>query len=236
MAAVVAALLEALDSLDSRITAERLTIAEAFDWSIGVNRMRNMLQAWRAGHDQPVTAANVVTIYEMLGRCAEEPTPRVLPQLRFVRDPRLRKSIARDVESLDVLIRDQQWKAATVMGGAVVEALLLDRLLSGRNAARAKAVEDAHVRAGAATRRRHGDMHWKTQPFDRWDLWKLIAVAWELKLIDDTVVHVCEGVRDFRNLIHAGRERAKAPCDKGTAKAAEAAVENLIATFSASRR
>jgi len=39
--------------------------------------------------------------------------------------------------------------------------------------------------------------------------------------------HVCDGARDFRNLIHPGRERAEAACDKGTAFAAVAAVENL---------
>jgi hypothetical protein len=44
------------------------------------------------------------------------------------------------------------------------------------------------------------------------------------------------GARDYRNLIHAGEERARQPCDRGTALTAQAAVEALVQVFSGARR
>jgi hypothetical protein len=64
----------------------------------------------------------------------------------------------------------------------------------------------------------------------------MIVVARDVGLIDDLVAGVCDGARDYRNLIHAGAERARQPCDRGTALTAQAAVEALVQIFSGAQR
>lgn len=75
----------------------------------------------------------ISVIYELLADFPEEVAPRAVARLPFVQDAALRESIGRDVDSMEPLIRSEQWKAATVIGGSAIEAILLDAL-GGREA------------------------------------------------------------------------------------------------------
>ncbi|SRR5713101_2682164 len=222
-------LVDVISNVDERVLFATLSPEQGLEWRRCLTAINAAVRVWHRGSiDLTLPVQRFVDVYRLLKLCPDEIVPPAEARLTFLRDAKLRASIARDIHSLEALVLDEEWKSATVIGGSVVEALLLDGLLRGRNKAKAQAAEARHVTAR--------DKGWtKAQPLDRWDLWKLIAVARELGLIDDTVANVCDGVRDFRNLIHAGRERAEAPCDKGTAAAAVAAVENLVAVFSGSR-
>jgi hypothetical protein len=229
------ALVDSVDGIDQRILAESLTAEQGFEWIQAVSFLRSAVLAWQGGQQNQalaraggLSAHPVLVIYRLLDHCPDEITPKAEPRLTFIADAKLRTSIARDVDALDALVRDEEWKAATVIGGSVVEALLLDRLLDAAFLPKAKAAE--------ATRIAKKELGWHyAKPLERWDLWQFIIVANEVGLINDTIAHVCDGARDFRNLIHASKERAETPCDRGTALAALAAVENLIATFDGSR-
>lgn len=221
-------LFEVVSNVDERILFARFSPEEGLDWRRHLATMRAAVRRWESGtNDGVFYVQTFVDLTRLLERCPDEIVPPAQARLTFIFPKKLRWNIARDCASLDALILDEEWKAATVIGGSVVEALLL-AALSKRKGAKAKAAEATHIA--------NKDPGWsKVQPLDKWDLWKLISVANELKLIDAKVAKICDGARDFRNLIHAGRERAEAPCDKGTALAAAAAVENLLAVFSGGR-
>jgi hypothetical protein len=220
-------LLDMLSNVDERILFATLSPEQSLDWRRRLAAIQSAVRRWQSHGGGIFEVQGIVVIYRLLKSCPDEIVPLAQARLTFIVDPKLQSSIARDCASLDALVLDEEWKAATVIGGSVVEALLLDALLHGGSAVKANAAETSRVA--------NGERGWSKGPLERWDLWKLIAVARELGLIDSKVANVCDGVRDFRNLIHAGRERAEAPCDKGTALAAAAAVENLLAVFSGSR-
>lgn len=141
-----------------------------------------------------------------------------MPRLTFLGDAALRENVARDVDSLGPLFNGGAWKAATVIGGSIVEAILLDALLQREVEA------TAFARAQALVNPRR----WKLGRLDKWDFWQLIAVARHLGIIDDALAGICDAARDYRNLIHAGQERARQRSSVGTALNARSAVENLI--------
>jgi hypothetical protein len=221
----VAGLVEVLNHLDERVLYDRLTAKEGIVWRRHGSAIRAVVRRWENGGEGRLNYLHALALHGLLAKCPDEIVPRAAPRLTFIVDDKLRESIARDVDSLEGFLRDSEWKAATVIGGSVVEALLLAGLLDKREEAQAFEKE----RNAAEPRR------WRIEPLEDWKLWKMIAVAEAVGLINDVVARVCDGARDFRNLIHAGKERAEAPSDKGTAHAAVAAVENLLATFSGER-
>lgn len=225
--ATVAGVLEMLSHVDERVVFETLNVAQGIEWRQSLAAIRSAVRLGENGGEiRFLRASHAGTLHRLLGLCPEEVVPRAAPRLAFINDARFRESIARDVDSLDGLFRDGEWKAVTVIGGSVVEALLLAVLLDPANEPRAT--------AEAARRFKEGDRRWE-KTLDSLDLWQLVELARHLRIIGNNVANVCDGARDFRNLIHPGRERAAAPCDKGTAQAALAAVENLLATFGGER-
>ena len=66
-----------------------------------------------------------------------------------------------------------------------------------------------------------------------WILAELIEVAKELKVIKEGTAVQTKLAKDYRNLIHPGRtQRLGQICDRGTALAAVAALERVIADLS----
>ena len=105
----------------------------------------------------------------------------------FIRDEQLRLVIERDCEEIQKTLVVRCWKAAIILSGSAIEAILLD-LLQAREAD-AKAAKKAP----------------KTDIL-QWDLNELIKVAVELHLIVPSVEGLATSVRQYRNLIHPGRE------------------------------
>jgi hypothetical protein len=228
---LVFGLLEVVPHLDMRLLSQSLSSEQLLEWHITIADLRLHAVRVRRSISEGVWfhGSTVKRLHDLLALCPDTVEPQAESALSFIADPLLRRSVARDIDSLEVLLHDEEWKAATVIGGSIAEALLLAKLLEEPNATRAKELEAQHVQA-----RKDG---WRNKrPFDKWDLWKLVAVALELGLIDDKVAGACDGAREFRNLIHPGVERASAPCDKGTALLARAVVENLVAVFSGERQ
>lgn len=118
----------------------------------------------------------------------DESSPVTEPRtFAFVQDADIRAIVERDFDEAQRALVSKCWKAAIILCGGIIEAILLDLL--GRD----------EVRARSATKAP------KTELL-RWDLADLIGVSLELKLVSAGIEKLSQSVREFRNLVHPGRE------------------------------
>ncbi len=127
-----------------------------------------------------------------------------------------------DLQSADRLIGLREWKAAVLVGGSALEALVL--ALVERHEAEAQAFT-ARMLARSKRRRDEG-ARWD-QPLNKLGLYGLVTVAGELGILSPDAVDTCHRARRARNAIHpgdgaVGRVEALAVRD-----AAQAALEAL---------
>ena len=146
-----------------------------------------------------------------------EPTSKQ-PDFSFITDPDLRSIIERDYAEIPTCLEAGAWKAATVMSGSVMEALLLDALLT----AEAKA-KQSHK----APKDKRGKV---IEDLARWTLNTMIEVAIDLQLLRrDPLGLTSHGVREYRNLIHPGAEiREAIVAEREEAMATRAALDLII--------
>ncbi|MGO9257742.1 MAG: hypothetical protein ACLQU1_15725 [Bryobacteraceae bacterium] len=163
-------------------------------------------------------------IRDVLRQCPDEvvqPSTRDLP---FIADTGLRESLRLDVSAVNIALTGGEYKAATVLGGSVVEALLLWGLSR-------KTSSDRQTFIGTATSGNHLARSPDPDP-NKWDLNTFIEVAVAGNLIRQETAAIARIAKDFRNLIHPGRSnRLNQVCDRGTALAAISAVEHVITDF-----
>lgn len=159
----------------------------------------------------------IALIFDMLGKCPDEFPSANTSELMFIKDTDLRHSLRNDLSAINRAMANSEWKAATVLAGSVVESLLLWK------------IDKDHEKA-MATNYLKGK---KRRPIDRWDLHDYIEVAQELNLINERTAILAGLAKDFRNLIHPGRNtRLGAFCNRGTTLGAVAAVELVIEDLS----
>ena len=97
---------------------------------IGLNFLRGALAHWEmkdtgfshgAGGERTV----IYDIRDILTRCPDAtPTPTTT-ELLFIQDPAFREGLRLDISTANQAFANAEWKAATVLAGSVVEALLL---------------------------------------------------------------------------------------------------------------
>jgi hypothetical protein len=139
--------------------------------------------------------------------------------LLFIKDDVERESIRNDVGATYRALNNNEWKAATILGGAAIEALLHWRLGEPNPTA-------TQIDAAAATFK-------APKSKDDWVLAHFIPVAEALKLIKPHTAKAADLARGFRNLIHPGVGIRKSQmCDKATALQAAAALEHVIRDLS----
>jgi hypothetical protein len=160
-------------------------------------------------------------LYDTLKVCPDDaPTPGTT-DLPFITDAEFRDGLRLDISTAHQALANQEWKAATVLAGSVVEALLWWALQQEPPAERQRGITVA-IAQGTLTQRPPADV-------DRWGLAQYIAVAEQLKKITADTAKQVGLAKDFRNLIHPGRAQRQAQaCTRGTAMAALAAVEMVI--------
>jgi len=113
-----------------------------------------------------------------------------------------------------------EWKAATVLAGSVIEALLL-WALEQRPPADISAGIAAAMSARALTREPDNDL-------ERWDLHEYTEVAANLGIIKNDSAAQTRLARRFRNFIHPGlAQRVAQKCDRATALSAVAGAEHV---------
>jgi len=185
--------------------------------------LKQLVQLFQGGlgaADWPVfeNVDAMTTLWLLLKKCPDEGISEGTAGLPFIQDESLRGSIQLDMSSADSAFNNGEWKAATVLAAAAVEALLLWSLIQRPEADRQSAIEKHKLNLDAA--RLDGP---------NWSLAKYITVAGELGLFRPETVTQAGLAKDFRNLIHPGREkRLQQKCDRGTARSALAALDLVV--------
>ena len=169
-----------------------------------------------------VKGLDAITVVHVLARCADEYPPSSTTELSFIKDNELRESIRRDAGAANRALNNAEWKAATVLAGATIEALLHWRLQEPPpDSVAIQSAVDALV-AAKTFNEPHKDP-------DRWQLHHFIEVAAHLNLIGSDTSSAARLAQNFRNLIHPGRAaRLAQTCDRATAYSAIGALEHVI--------
>jgi hypothetical protein len=164
----------------------------------------------------------VTVIRRALAKCPDEYPPSAATELLFITDTALRDNIRRDLGAANRALGNAEWKAATVLAGATIEALLHWRL-------REPSPGQAAVDAAVATLTMSGTITKPDSNIDRWELHHFIEVAAHLGLLKTDTCSAARLARNFRNLIHPGRAaRLGQVCDRATAYSAVGALEHVI--------
>ena len=166
-------------------------------------------------------------IYILLLRCPDIDVPTEIAQLGFIQNGEFQTSLRLDIAAVNQSLANGEWKATTVIGGSLLEALLLwsvqeyERSDKGIPYSTAVSLYNEEVLNRKPVR-----------DLEKWDLHALVKVSEELAIITEETAKACDLVRGYRNLIHPGRaKRMGQVCGRDTALLAVGAVECLIREF-----
>jgi hypothetical protein len=168
-------------------------------------------------------------VRRLLANCRNEPpAAEGSNELAFIDEEEWRNTLRSDLGAVEAALHNHEWKAATVLGGSLVEALLLWAV--GRHSA------EERKEAIACTPAPFGKPPDPSSP-ESWDLIHYVEVARALTEISENTATQARLAKDFRNLIHPGRERRqRMRANRGTALSVAAAVEQVIGDLSARHR
>lgn len=118
----------------------------------------------------------------------------VPPVLNFIATKELIPILQRDYLEIVRCMDAGCWKAAIILCGSCIEGILYDLLK--KNEAKALASKKAQTDRDNKT----------TLSLEKWDLYPLIEVSLDLKLIGKEIRNLHDSARDYRNLIHPAKE------------------------------
>ncbi len=228
-AGVVGALLTLVAELpDNLLTVDGERYAE---FQESVAELRSALALWERGEIRyrvdSVAGGRLnptTVIRKILAACPDEAVRPSTTALAFIADSALSEALRLDISACNSALANAEWKAATVLAGSVVEALLLWALedLKGHNRLGFDTAVSAAQTAAKLT-------SLPPKQLTKWDLVQYVAVAEEAALITADTASQCNIARGFRNIIHPGRsQRLNQSCNRGTAMSAIAAVEHVV--------
>ena len=224
---VLSSILELIDQIpDELLTMDGTSYASLVQEK---HRIRDILERWRAdttaGHQryslQSLIDQSPFTIIRgALAKCPDESPAPSTSQFNFISDLDLRTNLRNDMGSINRALSNGEWKAATVLAGSVIEALLLWALLQRP----ADATKAAASLFASKTLMKQPDPN-----LERWDLHEYTEVSKDLGIIKDDTAKQTRLAREFRNLIHPGRaQRLGQKCDRATALSAVAGAEHVV--------
>jgi hypothetical protein len=182
---------------------------------LAVETMRSTIQLWNShGVTQPHIdrrlGAAIIDLRASFDVLADQQVPASTAGLRFIADSDLRESIRADIAFESQAFNGREWKAATVLAGAVVEALLLWAL---HEQPKTRLQDSVATPRAARTIRIPKD----SKPED-WTLATYKHIAADLGIVDKSVFILIGLAQEFRNLIHPGKARRTGQqCTAGTA-------------------
>jgi hypothetical protein len=197
------------------------------DLVLAMSTIEYHLEVWTSrgpeGTLDNVKGTDAVTlIRKVLAQCPDEFPAPAATDLLFVKDDELRDSLRRDVGAAIRALNNSEWKAATVLAGATIEALLHWKL---QQPPITQAARDAAVKALVAAKK----MQNPSPDIDYWTLQHFVEIAADLELIGADTTTEVRLAQNFRNLIHPGRAaRLGQTCDRGTAYSAIGALDHVI--------
>lgn len=216
-------------TLIEQIPSELLTLdGQSYgELIVSVAAIRDSLESWKhrdfgVNRVPGLPRLNPITlIRRALAMCPDEYPLSGTNDLNFITDDALRMSFRIDLSSVNRALSNGEWKAATVLAGSVLEALLLWRL---------QQCPRPDISTGVSKLTANQTLQKKPEAdLASWSLFEYIEVTSELKLISEETAIQARLAKDFRNLIHPGRGiRLGQACNRGTALSAVAAMEHAI--------
>ena len=147
-------------------------------------------------------AVAVGTLISVIETSARTPVTEVR-DFSFVNDPELCKILERDYSEIQRAYISKCWKSVIILSGGAIEAILTDLLL--QDAVSARSASKAPIESDIT----------------KWGLADLISVSVELGIVSPSVEKLSHSVRDYRNLVHPGKEiREKLRFDEEEARIA----------------
>jgi hypothetical protein len=213
--------------LVEQLPPESLTVGprQFTEFQASVAALQMLIEDWKLrdfgfAHVRGLRQLNpVVLIRQALAECPDDFPALGTNGLNFIPDDEMKGSLRRDISAANSALSNGEWKAATVLAGSVVEALLLWKLQQQSSSIVSTAVAKVNLKVDS-------------NPIN-WNLYVYIEVAAELKLIKPDTAAQCRLAKDFRNLIHPGRaQRLGQVCNRATALSAVASVEHVISDLS----
>jgi hypothetical protein len=163
----------------------------------------------------------VTLIRQVLLKCPDESPSPATAELAFVSDQELRLALRNDIGGVGRALSNGEWKAATILAGSTIEALLLWDLQNR--------CADSVPGAIAALKLNPPP---PSNPED-WSLYHYIVVSAHLGRIEQKTTTEANLAKDFRNLIHPGRaQRLGQKYDRGTALVSVAALDHVVTELS----
>jgi hypothetical protein len=226
------AMLSGLLNLVEQVPEELLTMdGDSYAYFIyGKAQIKEILATWtsnrNAGHDPAVyqfsSSRNpLAMIRDAFTKCHDESPSPSTSELGFITDNELRTNLRNDVGGVNRALADGEWKAATILAGSVIEALLLWDLQNRRQTIFPAAVS-ALVANKTFDKQPPGDP-------EEWSLHHYVEVEAHLGVIKPDTVTEARLAKKFRNLIHPGRaQRLGQKHDRGTALSSVAALEHVV--------
>jgi hypothetical protein len=197
------------------------------DLVLAMSTIEYHLDVWTSrgpvGGMASVKGCDVVTlIRRILVQCPDEYPASSATDLLFVKDEELRDGLRRDVGAAIRALNNSEWKAATVLAGATIEALLHWKLQE-------PPITRASVDAAVTQLVTAKVLSKPSADIDDWTLHHFVEVAVQLKVITADTATEVRLAKNFRNLIHPGRAaRLNQTCDRGTAYSAIGALDHVI--------
>jgi hypothetical protein len=230
--------LRAVVDLAQQIPAELIILngSQYAEYNAAIAAIRWSLERWigieRATQTSPLLCIRglrqyspVALIGQALSNCPDQIPSAKTAELKFIRDKVLRNGLRLDISSVHTSLANGEWKAATVLAGSAVEALLLWSLRKSTATARKTAIANAMTNGNLKQRPDNNLL--------RWDLHEYLEVAAKLNIITAETAQQTRLARDYRNLIHPGKEqRKRMKCDRATALTAVAALEHVVRDLS----
>jgi len=131
----------------------------------------------------------------------------------FITDEDLRISLERDFAEVNSCIQSKAWKAVHVLGGSIIEAVLLDFLQTTNYASTGK------------------------KDLLKMELHDLVEACKSEKLLSAKTVQLSAAVQSYRNLIHPGRMiRLNESVDQSGAEVVRALVDIVVTEVSAKKK
>jgi hypothetical protein len=222
--------LQGIIRLVREVPNELLTLdaADFADLTIAIAAIELLMSRW-VNDKGPYAISHVsgedviITIRRILGTCPDQHPPAGTADLLFITDQQFRESMRLDIGAVNTALLNTEWKAATVLGGAAIEALLHWKLSELQT-------NGADIVA-AKTRAKESGKLQSLPPADlnRWVLIEFISVARESGVIEERTFKQTDTARDYRNLIHPGyASRSGQVCNRATALAVVSGLEHVI--------
>ncbi|HEY6128491.1 MAG TPA: hypothetical protein VIW23_09940 [Candidatus Acidoferrum sp.] len=223
-------------ALIDKIPEELLILAggEYGEFVCSVSAIKDKTTLWQSQQNpnietylgQSFRGLNPVTlIRQLLAKCPDEGPTSSTSELSFIADKDLQANLRNDLAAVDRALSNSEWKAATILAGSAIEALLLWDIQERRRATYPTAVS-------ALVANKTFDKTPSVDPED-WSLHNYVEVEAHLGAIKTDTATEVRLAKQFRNLIHPGRaQRRKQNYDKGTAFSSVAALVHVARDLS----